>query len=357
VRLYQHAARNSESGRLLIQKLHELYDQIWAPLAVRIPGPAKRAILCPDGELNLLSFATLLSPDDKFLAESMELSYVSSGRDLLAVTQTNHNGQFHIWASPEFGEAEAGKASGKKNTLISGREGLRFDQLPGAAREARLVAEQARELGFAVPVLHLGTNATEAGLYELRSPTVLHLATHGFFLPEFSQTPKSEDEDAAGLLLNSRANPMFRSGLALSGAQRTIEHWAGGRRVDPENDGIVTVGEIATLDLRRTRLVVLSACDTGLGEVRIGEGVLGLRRGFIQAGAQNLLITLWPIDDVSAVDLMRDFYSELKTNEKPARALWRVQAAWFGKLRATAGLAHACRAAGPYILTFQGRPD
>ena len=116
-------------------------------------------------------------------------------------------------------------------------------------------------------------------------------------------------------------NPMHRSGLALAGAQRTLEAWAKGEAPPSDNDGIVTAEEVGGLKLKGTWLVVLSACDTGTGEAKAGEGVLGLRRGFIQAGAQNLLMTLWPISDMTTVQIMRDFYDRaLASGNAPAVA-------------------------------------
>src|SRR6266478_5827311 len=99
------------------------------------------------------------------------------------------------------------------------------------------------------------------------------------------------------------------SGLALAGAQTTIEAWKRDEVPPVENDGILTAEDVSTLDLQGTWLVTLSACDTGSGQARAGEGVMGLRRGFMQAGAQNLLMTLWPIDDEKTVRLMTDFYT------------------------------------------------
>src|SRR6202022_1384503 len=99
-----------------------------------------------------------------------------------------------------------------------------------------------------------------------------------------------------------------RSGLALAGANSTIEAWKHGQVPPREGDGIMTAEDVSTLDLQGTWLVTLSACDTGSGQARAGEGVMGLRRGFIQAGAQNLLMTLWPISDEVTVQIMSDFY-------------------------------------------------
>ncbi|HXJ74620.1 MAG TPA: CHAT domain-containing protein, partial [Candidatus Dormibacteraeota bacterium] len=151
-------------------------------------------------------------------------------------------------------------------------------------------------------------------------------------------------------------NPMLRSGLALAGAQRTLQLWRYGETVAAHEDGILTAAEIGDLDLQGTWLVVLSACDTGAGEARAGEGVLGLRRGFVQAGAQNLLMTLWPIDDQQTTSFIPEFYARAHRTGSPSRALAEVQRAWLQRLRREKGVAEACRVAGPFILSFQGRP-
>jgi CHAT domain-containing protein len=147
---------------------------------------------------------------------------------------------------------------------------------------------------------------------------------------------------------------MFLTGLALAGAKRTVAHWRKGEEVPADNDGIVTAAEVGALDLRKTWLVVLSACDTGVGSVQAGEGVLGLRRGFLQAGARNLLLTLWRVDDEQTTGLMLDFYAAAHQLGKAPEALARVQRNWLVKLRVERGVAAACRLAGPFILTYQG---
>ena len=174
-------------------------------------------------------------------------------------------------------------------------------------------------------------------------------------------------------------NPMYRSGLALAGAQRTLEAWAKGEVPPSENDGIVTAEEVGGLKLEGTWLVVLSACDTGTGEARAGEGVMGLRRGFIQAGAQNLLMTLWPIDDDITVEIMKEFYAEARRTGNAPEALSEVQRSWLVKLRKEQAigaegkekqrqvdpikgrggrgpLQKAVNLAGPFIMSSQGKP-
>jgi CHAT domain-containing protein len=109
------------------------------------------------------------------------------------------------------------------------------------------------------------------------------------------------------------------------------------------------------LNLQGTWLVVLSACDTGLGEARNGEGVLGLRRGFVQAGAQNLLMTLWPISDKWSVEIMKSFYDKAMVSGNAPLAMAEVQAEWLAKLRKEKGALLAARIAGPFVLTSRGK--
>jgi CHAT domain-containing protein len=215
------------------------------------------------------------------------------------------------------------------------------------------------------------------------SPRVLHLATHGFFLPEVElgkqtnpllqpiqlgkennplQQPSELRKQANPLVQPSEIpktkleNPMYRSGLALAGAQRTLKAWSRGEVPPIENDGVVTAEEVGGLKLNGTWLVVLSACETGSGEARAGEGVMGLRRGFIQAGAQNLLLTLWPIVDKATVQIMFDFYEAADKSHNAPEALAEVQRTWLVELRRKLGLRAAVKLAGPFIMSSQGKP-
>jgi CHAT domain-containing protein len=203
----------------------------------------------------------------------------------------------------------------------------------------------------------LGPKATEAELRQVNSPRVLHLATHGFFLPEIELgelvDPLQPDRE---IPKGKLVNPMHRSGLALAGAQTTLEAWARGEVPPTEDDGIVTAEEVGGLKLDGTSLVVLSACDTGSGEARAGEGVMGLRRGFIQAGAQNLLMTLWPINDRATVKIMLDFYEAVDKSHNEPQALAEVQRYWLVRLRKEHGLRAAVKLAGPFIMSSQGKP-
>jgi CHAT domain-containing protein/tetratricopeptide (TPR) repeat protein len=367
LKLYQHLVRHGTDDGPLVALLGELHGQLWSPVAANLPGQTSRLIICPDAQLNFLSFATLLSSSNRFLAEDHDISYVASGRDLLAgnVAPTRAH-DLLVWANPDF-RAPSARSLLLANFVSAGSmdptealRGLDLHPLPGAEREGRWLQEHATDLGFAQGTLFLGGQATEAELARVQSPQVLHLATHGFLLPErscASPSTVSFPTEPAGRRKSESINPMLRSGLALAGAKQTLDSWAEGEMAPPDNDGIVTAAEIGCLNLRRTQLVVLSACDSGMGEARAGEGVLGLRRGFIQAGAQNLLLTLWPIADEQTSGFMPEFYAAARQSGNPATALSMVQRSWLKKLRKEKGVAAACLIAGPFILSFQGRPE
>jgi CHAT domain-containing protein len=231
-------------------------------------------------------------------------------------------------------------------------QNISLPPLPGTAAEA--AALQKRFGSFAK--VFLGPNATKAELQRVICPHVLHLATHGFFLPEL-ELPESRDLSQRGedIPKGKLVNPMHRSGLALAGAQTTLQAWGRGEVPPIENNGIVTAEEVGGLKLDGTWLVVLSACETGLGEARAGEGVMGLRRGFIQAGAQSLVMTLWPISDQTTVQIMLDFYNAAEKTHNAPQALADVQRDWLVKLRKERGLLDSVRLAGAFIMSSQGK--
>src|SRR5205814_3847318 len=164
---------------------------------------------------------------------------------------------------------------------------------------------------------YVGPQALEEVLKALPAPRVLHLATHGFFLDHAPAMPVDEEAIGAGRgagavrgRLRQLDNPLLRSGIVLAGANTVGDKTA--TRVD---DGWVTAEEIALLNLRGTELVVLSACQTGLGDVKTGEGVYGLRRAFLYAGAETLVTSLFEVPDTETRELMTRFYAGLRAGQ------------------------------------------
>jgi CHAT domain-containing protein len=202
--------------------------------------------------------------------------------------------------------------------------GLRFDPLPATESEARASAEL---LGDEC-VLRLGADAREFTLKQAVSPRILHLATHGFFLTDqaFRRTNGLPDLLNSGLGTHPRPpgldweNPMIRCGLALSGANRANQVTNAAAE-----DGILTGLEASLLNLQGTELVILSACQTAAGDVRIGEGVMSLRRAFTIAGAESVLASHWPVSDEATQKLMTEFLRQWRSGKSRVEALREAQ--------------------------------
>ncbi|MDF1825730.1 MAG: CHAT domain-containing protein [Verrucomicrobiales bacterium] len=372
--MYTRAVRSNATDDEMSQLLKDFGDLIWTPFEKILPDEGDRIIISPDGTLNFFSFATLLGKDGRFLGEAWPMSYVSSGRDLLRQSDSTRNETMEIIANPDFQTPSTGAAAGQRapggGAAISmrgvlGRIGL--SPLPGTKAEEEAVRELIRDEWKWEITSHLELLATEEAVSAVDSPGVLHLATHGFYLPRTGKAdpleraqrywdPKVASQTAAALESFSDVvldNPMYRSGVALAGAEATLREWGAGRIPDTSKDGILTAEEMSQLDLDGTWMVVLSACETGLGEARSGEGVLGMRRGLMQAGAKHLLLTLWPVADRETALFMIDLYRNLKGGDRsPVEMAPAVQAAYLKAFREEQGVAAAVKLAGPFILSF-----
>jgi len=213
-------------------------------------------IISPDGELSFVSFATLLTPDDRFLGEKYSIRYVASGRDLLRESKPSGNSMTVVFANPDFDSQATTPAAASSSPVALRRsiemrdlQSIRLPALPGAAKEA---AALKKRRGKDVKVF-LGPKATEAKLSQVSSPRVLHLATHGFFLPEVELgTQTNPLQEPTEISKTKLKNPMYRSGLALAGAQCTLNAWSRGEVPPIENDGIVTAEEVGGLKLNGT---------------------------------------------------------------------------------------------------------
>ena len=259
------------------------------------------------------------------------MSYLTGGRDLLSFgTQpTEHAAPPLIMGAPAFNlDLGPGDPGGRRSPRASAlRDELartgRFCDLAGTLVESTRIAAL---LGVEAVT---GCDALKSYITSARSPVVLHLATHGFFLHE--PAPPADNEapetslhsiDQLQRLARQVEDPMIRSGVALAGAETWRQCTT---TMDDAENGILTAEEIAYLDLRRTALVVLSACDTGLGDIRLGEGVLGLRRAFHIAGAHTIVMSLWKVHDWATSELMGTFYENLIAGIDRAGALRAAQ--------------------------------
>ncbi|WP_184920323.1 CHAT domain-containing protein [Saccharothrix ecbatanensis] len=288
-------------------------------------GDARRLFLCPDGDMSRLPWEVLPVSSDRRLIDDYEISYLGCGRDLLRVStpSTGEGTASVVIADPDFDLSASGTSRdpGDRTTRGLRQAGLSFDRLHGTNREGRAVAAL---LGVR-PLM--GAAATEAAAKSCLRPTVLHIATHGYFLPD---TDRERDRPAPaalaapllGRLSNARDSPFLHSGLALAGANTWL---AGGVLPAEAEDGILTAEDVSGMDLAGTELVTLSACETGLGSHHVGEGVLGLRRAFTSAGARTVVMSLWRVPDDETQTLMTDFYRRIVAGEGRAAALRHAQ--------------------------------
>ncbi|QDU29437.1 photosystem I assembly protein Ycf3 [Anatilimnocola aggregata] len=304
--------------------LTSLADLIWKPLAEHL-ADKEELILSPDAALWLVPWGALPVEDGKFLIEKYNLKYVISGRELVTKKADQPTEKSVVLADPDF-DLGSSAAPSTAETKIARRSITRLDRaqrLPGTAKEAEAIAPSLKTYGKRDPVVYLNHEATESQFKQLVSPQVLVLGTHGFFFPQ--QEIETKDDDRLQLIEQEERrsvrtkdgqpleNPLLRCGVLLAGCNRPP---AAG-----QEDGVLTGLEIVNADLRGTELVVLSACQTGLGDVRSGEGVAGLRQAFQLAGAKAVVATLWQIPDDESAQLMGDFFGYLAEGKSKAEAL------------------------------------
>jgi CHAT domain-containing protein len=300
----------------------ELSGKLIKPLQTSLPG-VNRLLLSPDGALNLVPFAALTDEHGDYVAQRFEVTYLTGGRDLLnlAAPPAPARGSPVVMADPDYGQSASGPPPdiGSYRSSDLDRSGLVFTPLAGTADEAKTLQGL---LKLDAQEVLTGADATEEKLKGLHGPRILHVATHGFFLSDqqvaaAALRPVTFGAETPPLPLGK--NPLLRSGLALAGANA--------RRSGDSDDGILTAAEAAQLDLRGTQLVVLSACETGLGEAQQGEGVYGLRRALVLAGAQAQLVSLWKVADAQTQAPMVDYYQRLLNGAGRAAALREAQQA------------------------------
>lgn len=298
-------------------------------------GNVTHLVVSPDGQLNLIPFEALVDQKRHYLTENYSISYLTTGRDLIRM-QVKREGKSGtvVIANPLFGEpggvrlAATGTArlklvssAGRRRSVTTAENlsGIYFAPLQGTVQEAQII----RAL-FPETQVIAGARATKSALQRTAAPRILHIATHGFFLED------SADRTLPGAITNKAdnmgksrlrtriENPLLRSGLALAGANLS----KGG-----SEDGILTALEASNLNLWGTKLVTLSACETGVGEVKDGEGVYGLRRSFFLAGAETLVMSLWAVSDQVTRETMTTYYTGLKQGLGRGEALHQAQLA------------------------------
>ncbi len=313
-----------------------LYQLAFQPL-LPLLGNTRHVFLSPDGQLGLVPFEAL-HDGEQFLVDSFDFTYLTSGKDLLSRTQeTAPAASVVVLADPDFSAsppppaaftAQAPASAERSASIARFFSTLREEPvhrtwaavpLPGTRQEAESI-----HLLFPEAQLFLGSEATKERLLHLPTPGILHLATHGFFLEDTPAAVTSartvghfgalgEDPE-----VSPPPDPLLRSGLLLAGASALS---SSGLAQPPPESALVTALELAGLNLWGTQLVVLSACDTGRGDVKLGQGVYGLRRAFVVAGAETVVMSLWMVDDTTTSTLMEAYYRNLLAGQGRAAAL------------------------------------
>jgi len=279
------------------------YDAFWKPLSGYL-GKADKIYFSADGVYQQVSLNSLKNPvSKKYLIEETDINLVSNTSDILYHNKSVNSKQAAIFSFPDYGVKSTGDVS--SGTRVPGFPDIK--ELPGTKIESDSIKKILTTQNWKVKD-YLQKEATEEAIKKINSPQVLHIATHGFFLKDI----KDNTEKVFGIQSEiAKQNPLLRSGLILAGAAAI----ANDSLIDnTRDDGILTAYEAMGLNLAGTDLVVLSACETGLGELQNGQGVYGLQRAFLVAGAQSVIMSLWVIDDFATQELMTDFYREWLKN-------------------------------------------
>jgi CHAT domain-containing protein/Tfp pilus assembly protein PilF len=284
-----------------------LRELLWDPLKLR-PDGDRLVLIVPAGALHLLNFAALPLANGRHLAESdVLIHYLSSERDLITETGAARGGMLVVG-----GASRGTSAASPRNTMraIPGCQPISaasFPALPASLSEAQRVASIARAAGaHGKPSIAelLGADATEAAFkQQVPGKDLVHVAAHGFFLSSQCVNDSS-----------AMASPLRLSGLVFAPE---------GAVNDRRDDGLLLAEEVATLDFSSARWVVLSGCDTGVGQIQVDEGVLGLRRAFRIAGAETLVMSLWPVEDRSTEAFMAALYAARLQGHRSTAAAMR----------------------------------
>lgn len=323
---------------ILIQSALEASEQkqadaleIWAQVGHSVLDPLASAtkdlssvFISPDGELNRVPFAALPAPNStQLLSEALQLRLLTTGRELLDL-QKNPDAQTSqalVVANPTFDRtpthihAQLAETSSQQRSADLSSQ--RWAPLPGTATEGAAIAQ------LTGARLLAGLQARAAAIQQMQqAPRLLHLATHAYFQPDLQEAERNTDQlrsnstslAPAGL---SGENPLLRSGIVLAGANQPD--------ADPADDGYLTALEVARLNWKGTELVVISACESGKGDIQAGEGVYGLKRAIAVAGARSSLLSLWKVDDRATAAFMESFYRKLKAGMARADALAATQ--------------------------------
>ena len=276
------------------------YDQFWARIEPALTGK-KTLYISADGVYNQISLNTLKKTDGNYLLNQYDMILVGNSKDVIALKSQK-------------------PVVAKKNAFLLGFPDYGGDAvpaLPGTKVEVENIGKILKLGGYQITP-YLQKAATEAVIKGMKGPAIVHIATHGYFQADVEQGSVGVHQE------NAKNNPLLRSGLLLAGASATIKGEVM-PNLESNDNGVLTAYEAMNLSLDGTDLIILSACETGLGDVRAGEGVYGLQRAFLVAGARAMVMSLWKVDDAATQALMTSFYTNMAKGGSKAKAFKQAQ--------------------------------
>lgn len=306
-----------------VRSAQKLYQLVLAPFA-KVLKKQRTLIVAPEGALHLIPWAAM-HDGKRYLIDSYgPISYVTSGRDLLRTSAKETRSPPLVVGAPNY---QLQRAESQSNMTHQGQEPMGLYALVSAISPLPFSRKEAQQVATMMPNARilLEDEATETNIRSVRGPHILHIATHGLFAPgegrsntaaTFSGSRALIPHQSAQLDLNkSTSDPLSRAALLFAGAAKTRPD------MDRETDGILTAQEASSLDMFGTEMVVLSACDTGTGSLEKRQGVYGLRRAFMLAGARTLVVSLWQVADAETSALMTEFYRGLLAGRGRSEAM------------------------------------
>ncbi|GHN00932.1 hypothetical protein WSM22_24210 [Cytophagales bacterium WSM2-2] len=281
----------------IVSKLQDSYSYkiFWEPIQKEI-GQYATIFLSPDGVYNQINMEAIPTPDGKYVIDNSNIVIVSNTKDLYLrklKTRAQASNTATIFGNPKFYLATSSERS--------------ISDLPGTEKEVNELQELLKQKGWKTSEF-LEASASEEKVKELESPKIFHIATHGFYTPAITEDDAQKMTESEAQLTE---NPLMKTGLLLKGAGDLLNKTKYNYNME---SGILTAYEAMNLNLDKTDLVVLSACETGLGEVSNGEGVYGLQRAFLVAGAKVLIMSMFKVDDEATQKLILNFYKKWLTS-------------------------------------------
>lgn len=329
--LWQNFIRTQENSRQGVENVYNergasnIYSLIWKQLEPYMSGK-KNVYFVPNGVLNYVNHNAIMDDKGKRFGEKYNLIRLSSTSQII----NRHDGNGNYKSASLFGGINYDQSVENMTASVTAtidatdvdfltrRRGIsqeKWEALPGTATETSSIYEQLKESGINAKLFQWDdASEYQFKMYDHQPCDILHLSTHGYFI--------TGAQLASENVLTSPNNNMARTGLLFAGANNA---WVNGNVVTGMEDGILTAEEISRMDLRKTQLVVLSACETGRGIMNDVEGVLGLQKAFKKAGVQTIVMSLWKVDDEATSILMKHFYECLLAGDNPRSALSKAQ--------------------------------